>query len=216
MVIFHGTGRRLGTEKLCYHSSVLVEYNATAYMNNSLFEKYITNYLIPTLGGHPTLFTLDLMRSHKTPTVFQLLRTNNITPSLIPTGCTSLVQPLDVLVNKPFKELMRDLTDEKIFKLESVEDFEKWTVGDCGVMTTHCVGEAFNQFHSLKAHVIKTSFHKLGLSLPIDGSLDHELDIKGFTNLGIGNWREDLVSLDDRADVPEEGDDNVAFIETED
>ena len=83
-------------------------------------------------------------------------------------------------------------------------------------MTTHCVGEAFNQFHSSKSHVIKNSFCKLGLSLPIDGSQDHELDIKGFTSIDIGNWQEDLVSLDGRADVREEGDDNVAFIETED
>ncbi|RPA99078.1 hypothetical protein L873DRAFT_1909994 [Choiromyces venosus 120613-1] len=158
MVIFHGTRRRLGAEKLHYHSTVLVKYNATAYMNDSLFEKYITNYLIPTLGGHPTLFTLDLMGSHKTPTVLQLLWTHNITPSLIPAGCTSLVQPLDVSVNKLFKELMWDLTDEKIFDLESAEDFEKQTARDCKVMTTHCVGEAFNQFYSLKAHVIKTSF----------------------------------------------------------
>ena len=216
MVIFHGTGRRLGAEKLRYHSDVLVEYNATAYMNDSLFEKYITHYLIPALRGRPTLFTLDLMGSHKTPAVLQLLRTNNITPSLIPAGCTSLIQPLDVSVNKPFKELMRDLTDEKIFELESAEDFEKWTVGDPRVMTTHCVGEAFNQFHSSKSHVIKNSFRKLGLSLPIDGSQDHELDIKGFTSIDIGNWKEDLVSLDDRADVREEGDDNVAFIGTED
>ncbi|RPA91559.1 hypothetical protein L873DRAFT_1868600, partial [Choiromyces venosus 120613-1] len=88
------------------------------------------------------------MKSHKTPTVLQLLWAHNITPSLIPTGCTSLVQPLDVSVNKPFKELMQDLTDEKIFKLESVEDFEKWTVGDRRVMTTHYIGEVFNQFHS--------------------------------------------------------------------
>ena len=83
-------------------------------------------------------------------------------------------------------------------------------------MTTHCVGEAFNQFHSSKSHVIKTSFRKLGLSLLINGSQDHALDIKGFTSIDVGNWKEDLVSLDDRADVREEGDDYIAFIETED
>jgi len=212
MIIFRGTGARLGAEKLRYHAGVLIEFNATAYMNDTLFAKYITNYLVPALGGRPTLFALDLMGSHKTPAVLELFRSNNITPSLIPAGCTSLVQPLDVSINKPFKDLMRDYTDQKIFECESAADFEKWTIGDRRVMTTHYVGEAYAQFHAEKANVIVSSFRKLGLSLPVDGSLDHELDIKGFENLEIGNWQEDLGSLDDRADVGIEGDDIIEFV----
>jgi len=212
IIIFHGTGARLGAEKLRYHSGFLIEYNATAYMNDSLFERYITNHVVPVLGGPPTLFTLDLMGSHKTPAVLKLLRNNNITPSLIPAGCTSQVQPLDVSINKRFKELMRDLTDEKICELESAADFEKWTIGDQRVMTTYCVGEVDAQFHAEKARVIVSSFRKLGLSLPIDRSWDHELDIKRFENLEIGNGREDLGSLDDRADVGLEGDEVIEFL----
>jgi len=214
MIIFRGTGARLGAEKLRYHAGVLIEFNATAYMNDTLFAKYITNYLVPALGSRPTLFALDLMGSHKTLAVLELFRSNNITPSLIPAGCTSLVQPLDVSINKPFKDLMRDYTDQKIFECESAADFEKWTIGDRRVMTTHCVGEAYAQFHAEKANVIVSSFRKLGLSLPVDGShgLDHELDIKGFENLEIGNWQEDLGSLDDRADVGIEGDEIIEFV----
>jgi len=66
MIIFHGTGRRLGNEKQQYDTRVLVEYNPTAYMNEGLFERYITNHLLPVLGGRPTLFSIDLMGSHKT------------------------------------------------------------------------------------------------------------------------------------------------------
>jgi len=139
MVIFHGTGARLHAETQRYPPNILVEFNPTAYMNDVLFEKYVSNHLVPVLGGRPTLFALDLMGSHKTPTILNLLRQKNITPSLIPAGCTSLVQPLDVSVNKPFKDLMRDLTDERIFQLESMEAFEKWTIGDRRVITTECV-----------------------------------------------------------------------------
>ena len=153
-------------------------------MNDCLFTRYITNYLIPAFGGRPTLFTLNLMGSHVTPSVLSLLRNRSSTPSLIPAGCTSLLQSLDVFVNKPWKELMRDLTEEKLFALELAEDFAKWTVGDATVITTHCVGEALIKFHSSKSHLIKTSFRKLGLLLSIDGSQDnHVLDIKGFTSL---------------------------------
>ncbi|RPA90955.1 DDE-domain-containing protein [Choiromyces venosus 120613-1] len=212
MIIFHGTGQRVESEKLQYHAGVIVEFNPTAYMNDGLFERYITNYLIPVLGGRPTLFALDLMGSHKTPTVLDILRKNNITPSLIPGGCTSLVQPLDVSVNKPFKDLIRDLTDERIFELESTEEFERWTVRDRCIMITHCVGDAFYKFHSEKASIICTSFRKVSLSLPVDGSLDGELDIKGFTGLEIGNWRQDLGSVDDSADVRSEEDHEVEFV----
>ena len=118
-------------------------------------------------------------------------------------------------INKPLKELVRDLTDQKIFDLESAADFERWTVGDRRVMTTQCVGEAFNQFHTTKTNLISHSFHKTGLSLPIDGSLDSELDIKGFTNLEIGDWREDFVLLDERADVHDEDDELIEVVENQ-
>lgn len=127
MIIFHGTGRRLRGERERYHNDVLVEFNPTAYMNDKLFEQYIRNHLVPVLGGRPTLLALDLMGSHKTPSILDLLRQNDVTPSLIPGGCTSRLQPLDVSVNKPFKEVLRDLTDEKIFQLELMDQFEKWT-----------------------------------------------------------------------------------------
>jgi len=133
MIIFHGTGRRLERERERYYYNMLVEFNPTAYMNNNLFGRYITEHLIPVLGGRPTLFALDLMGSHKTPTVLNLLRQNNITPSLILGGCTSLLQPLDVSVNKPLKEVIRDLTDERIFELESVDELKSGLLVNAGL-----------------------------------------------------------------------------------
>ncbi|RPA89208.1 hypothetical protein L873DRAFT_1849419 [Choiromyces venosus 120613-1] len=102
-----------------------------------------------------------------------------ITPSSIPAGCTSLVQPLDVSVNKPLKDRLRYLTNEPIFELESMAEFEKWTIRDRRIIATHCVGKAFYEFHNEKGEVIHRSFRKVGLPLRNDGSLDHELDVKG-------------------------------------
>ena len=31
----------------------------------------------------------------------------------------------------------------------------------------------------------------VGMSLPVDGSCDHELKVKGFSNLEIGDWTQD-------------------------
>ncbi|RPA94084.1 hypothetical protein L873DRAFT_1702852, partial [Choiromyces venosus 120613-1] len=109
--------------------------------------------------------------------------------------------PLDISVNKPFKEMLRDLIDQKIFELESMEAFERWTVGDRHIMTTECVGNAFHQFHTHKVAIIHSSFCNVGLSLLIDSSLDYKIDIKGFENFQIGHWRQDLRTLDELADV---------------
>ncbi|RPA89182.1 hypothetical protein L873DRAFT_1849434 [Choiromyces venosus 120613-1] len=181
-------------------------------MNDNLFENYITQHLIPVLGGQPTLFAMDLMGSHKTPAILHLLRSHDITPSPIPGGCTSLLQSLDISVNKPFKEMVRDFTDEKIFELESMEEFERWSVGDRRITTTFCVGDAFYKFHQEKAEIIWRVFRKVGLSLPIDGSADSELDIKGFTGLTIGNWRENFNSEHNMETIGE-GEDNNEDIE---
>lgn len=208
MIIFRGKGERLGREREHYHPGVSVEFNEKAYMNDKLFLRYIDEHLIPVLGGRPTLFALDLIGSHKTPAVLDKLRSHNITPSLIPGGCTSLIQPLDVSINKPFKEILREFTDTAIFESESVEAFDKWTVSDRRILTTSCVGDTFYKFHLDKGDLIRKVFRKVGLSLPVDGSCDHELDIKGFSGLEIGDWHADYGVIDEAADISIDNDDD--------
>lgn len=52
---------------------------------------------------------------------------------------------------------------------------------------------------------VNVRFKKVGLSLPIDRSEDHELDIKGFARTAVGD-RQDQQDLD-LADVNREYDD---------
>ena len=148
------------------------------------------------------------MGSHKTPAVLEKLRLHHITPSLIPGGCTSLVQPLDVSVNKPFKEIMRELTDAAIFEAESSENFHRWSVSDRQILTTTCVGDAYYRFHLEKGELIRRVFRKVGLSLPADGSCDSELDIKGFRGLEIGDWHNDYQAVEATAEIPVDNDDD--------
>ena len=207
LIIFHGKGNVFEKEKNLYHPGVLVEFNEKAYMNGDLFHKYIQENIVPVLGGRPSLFAMDLCSAHKTDQVLQLLHSHNIIPSLIPAGCTSLVQPLDVSVNKPLKDRIRDLTDEAILECESVDSFEKWSVGQRRILTTNCVGDAWYQFCIDKKELVEKVFKKVGLALPADGSRDRELDIKGFEGIEVGDWNiggiekkelsEDIISTED-------------------
>ena len=51
---------------------------------------------------------LDLHYSHKDEAVLALMKANNIIPIFIPAGCTDLHQICDVILNKPFKNGVKD------------------------------------------------------------------------------------------------------------
>ena len=113
----------------------------------------------------------------------------NITASFIPSGCTGYVQVLDVAINKPLKNRIGELAD-----IHYEEHFEKWntgsyTVGDRRIMLTKWVGQAWRELHTQQADVIRQTFRKLGLSLAVDGSEDHEISVKDIPGLEVGDWR---------------------------
>ncbi|KAG0125495.1 hypothetical protein HOY82DRAFT_543119 [Tuber indicum] len=91
--------------------------------------------------------------------------------------------------------------DYAILDYKEAEEIENWTIQQYWILTTHYVADAFYTFHSEKHDIITRSFRKVGLSLPVDGSQDQELDIKGFEGLEIGNWREIPESLVPFADI---------------
>lgn len=125
MMLFRGKGTVYEKESPKYYFKVLVEFNPTAYMNDDYFQRYIELYLLPALGNKSSLFALDLCSSHKTPAVLNSLRSRRIILTLIPDGCTNLIHPLDVSVNKPLKARIRNLTDEAIMNCENAAYFEK-------------------------------------------------------------------------------------------
>jgi hypothetical protein len=49
-------------------------------------------------------------------------------------------------------------------------------------------------------------------TLPIDGSQDNELDIKGLPDVEIGPWWEAVSETDELAEVADDGDDSVEFV----
>ncbi len=61
------------------------------------------------LPDTPALFISDAFAAHKVPEVRLILITNNIIPVYIPPGTTSKLQPLDVSINKPLKQILRAL-----------------------------------------------------------------------------------------------------------
>ena len=59
------------------------------------------------LPDHNALLTLDSFRAHTTDMIEKKMKENGTTQCIIPGGCTSKLQPLDVSINKPFKQVLK-------------------------------------------------------------------------------------------------------------
>ena len=121
-----------------YDQRFEVRWNENAYANSHLLVDWINQMLGPVLPPGPRLLALDVAKFHSTQEVLSTLRSYDIVPSLIPPGCTGLVQPLDVSVNKPFKCLLRDILDELL------DDFEAKTTSTFGKSPEQIVHQLLN------------------------------------------------------------------------
>ncbi|CAI7817513.1 unnamed protein product [Closterium sp. NIES-54] len=78
--------------------------------------KTVPNIRIPEgkscINRSRLLLVLDSYRGHLTDAMLGLLCWNSVTPAIIPGGCTPLVQPLDVSINRSFKAGMRKRYNE--------------------------------------------------------------------------------------------------------
>lgn len=81
------------------------------------------------------------------------------------------------------------------------------------VLFTKWVGHAWDEISAKNKNTIIRSFHKCGISLPIDGSEDSEININGVEDyeVGSGDTSEDSGS-DSDSDIDLEDDDPFANI----
>lgn len=79
--------------------------------------------------------------------------------------------------------------------MSRVDDFEKWTVKQWRILTTWWVGDVWYQFCIEKQDVVQRVFQNVVLSLVINVSKDHKLDIEGFLEVKIGDWTECVSDL---------------------
>jgi len=126
---------------------------------------------------------MDLLHSHKTKLVKKLLKKNDVTLLLVPAGCTGIVQPVDISFNRPFKDMLKEEINKAFEQADNNIDPDDITgssaVGEMRVMMTKCVGATWERFCQEKREVIIRSFRCIGASLPIDGTSDSEISIKG-------------------------------------
>ena len=121
----------------------------------------------------PSLLLLDCFIAHLTEAVQALFAECNTTVIVIPGGCTSILQPLDVSINKPVKGILRHLWEQYMLEQSDTDS------GKQGKFTpptkqhiVDWVAEAVQKLDSNVA-IVKKSFLVTGLSNSLGGHEDH-------------------------------------------
>lgn len=133
-----------------------------------LTKVWITKILAKYTQKKHALLIWDTFSGHMTDDVSALLSRNNVTSAVIPGGCTSKIQPLDVCLNKPFKGLFRnkwmDYMQQAVSEDETscIKPATKQQVVDWVVQSSNTLGT--------KEEVVKKSFLVCGISNALDGT----------------------------------------------
>ena len=138
----------------------------------------------------PSMLVWDQFRAHLTDKVKQRASSERVHQAVIPGGLTSVLQPLDVVLNKPFKDRVR--TQWMSWMAEG--SAEKTASGNLKKPAVELVAQwVKTAWDDIPADMVERSFLKTGISNAMDGSQDDHL------------WSDDA----DDTDVPRDESDDI-------
>ena len=76
-------------------------------MDGTLMMRWINEIYLKYAGSKKSLLVMDTFSAYCSDEIISLLSEHHPRVALIPGGCTSKLQPLDVSLNKPFKQVCR-------------------------------------------------------------------------------------------------------------
>ena len=119
-----------------------------------------------------SLLVWDMFRAHLCDSVKRKLSRKNCRQAVIPGGCTSVLQPLDVCLNKPFKTNMRKRWNEWMIN----GDKEFTPSGNMKRPSIPLILSWIRDaWHDIPSQMIVKSFKKCCISNAMDGSEDDAL-----------------------------------------
>ena len=169
MVIFKG---KRALKNLRIPAGVVVRVQPKAWNDADLTKVWIQQVLCRYTQKQHALLVWDTFSGHMTEEVAEELQKKNISVAVIPGGCTSKIQPLDVSLNKPFKSSCRSQWVEYLQQSiaqqepgECIKTASKQQVLDWVVQS--------NKDLDSKKELIRKSFLVCGISNALDGSQNH-------------------------------------------
>ena len=113
----------------------------------------------------------------QTDSVKELLKKHKTSLVSVSPGCTSRVQVVEVLINKPFKDEVCSLFEDHLDKNLDQHIDGKINASQRRVLITKWISEAWSKVEKMKDSIMR-SFSCLSVAL--DGSENDEVNIEGF------------------------------------
>ena len=206
LIIFRGKGLRIKVaEKRAWDKRVKVMFQINAWCDEPIMKSWITEMWGSVFLNPPTPFSsgkilyADVHPAQQTDGVKIMLQRVKTSIVNVPKGTTSRVQPLDVAINKPFKNFVRREFEEHIDKNLELYTNGKISASERRVLTTKWVADAWQSIKG-ETDLIKRSFLKCGISNALDGSENHCVNIKGIEGYTIPDPEEEYELLEDESE----------------
>lgn len=184
-IIFRGQGKRIAkSEQESWDSRVRVMFQKKAWCDEVIMKEWVASewanvFTNPhTASSTGKILVADVHTAQQTDDVKAALCKYKTELVNVPPGCTSRIQPLDVSVNKPFKEAVKRQHEAHISENLALYTEGRLTASDRRVLLTKWVGVAWQEINQ-KKDVIVRSFRKCGISLAVDGTENSEVKIEG-------------------------------------
>lgn len=149
-----------------------IRCNDKGWMDSAMMIEWLRVVWGKRPGAHlkiPAMLVLDAFKGHLTGEVKDALARASTDLVVIPGGMTSQLQPLDVCINKPFKDLVR-------------REYEQWLEGNCRQLTPSgrikrasvCEVARWisNAWEALPSSIVSRAFLKCFISNNLDGTDD--------------------------------------------
>lgn len=168
MVIF----KRKTMPKCNFPKDIFIHVHEKGWMDENGVKLWIKNVWQKRPGAlkNPeSLLVWDMFRSHLMDNPKKLLRECNTDMAVIPGGLTSLVQPLDVCINKPFKANLKRIWN--MWMLEGEKTFTKGGQIRHASLETVCEW-IIKAWDEIQPEIVQNSFKKCSISNNLDGTED--------------------------------------------
>ena len=201
LLMFRGKGLRIAEiERKQYDGRVVVRFQDNAWCDEEIMKFWVGNMWKRPFGddvGRKKLLVADVHKAQTTNVIQDMLISECQTAlALVPPGTTSLIQPLDVSINSEFKNIIERLQNQHMHGNVIMYIEGKISASQRRVLISKWVGQAWTEICS-KKEMISHAFEKCGISIPINGSKDHLINIKGLPDYRVSvEQDEGLFELD--------------------
>ncbi len=138
-------------------------------MDTDMMLRWFKATILPYTKGRRSLLLIDSFSAHEAEVLLDLAQFNNVDIIIIPGGCTSKIQPLDVCLNKPFKSILKKSWLDYIGSLVKTDPNPSKLATPSKELLCKWIKQGLDYLEQKQA-MVKKSFLVCGISNAIDGS----------------------------------------------